>query len=165
MATEQIEAIYLSPRRTYIIRCKTCREAREFHVSQLPHTKEPYQYKCGCGQSFSARLISFRRAPRKDVNLSAVLVRSTPKGAVRIPGQVENLSVRGMRVKIESIPDFRDQGVKVLMVIPAKIKRALDVSCKVCRSASQQGRLQLALEFQGLTPEQESALDEFLGPE
>jgi PilZ domain-containing protein len=156
------ETIYLSPKKTYVIRCSKCRQAREYHVSKAPHTKDAIDYQCDCGHSFPVKLVSFRRAPRKDVSLSAILVRTTPKGPARISGQVENLSVRGMRITIDLVPDFRDQSLKVLMVIPLKVKRTLDVSCRVCRIASEQGRLRLALEFQGLTEEQERALDEFV---
>lgn len=160
---DPVETIYLSPRRTYLIRCPQCRERQEFHVSEIPHTREPYQYKCTCGTVSLVRLISFRCAPRKDVHLSAVLVRQTVNGYVRIPGVVENLSVKGVRIRIEAIPDFRDEAVKILMIIPAKIRRALDTPCKVRRALPSQAHIRLALEFQGLTTDQEQAIEEYLG--
>jgi PilZ domain len=160
--TQQVESIYISAKKTYLIRCRDCRARREFHVSELPHTAKPYPYQCACGQTSMIRLISFRCAPRKDVNLKAILVRSTVEGSVRIGGLVENLSVKGMRISVPAIRNFRDQTVKVLMVIPARIRRSLDVKCRVRRMVQKEETLRLALEFLGLTPEQQHALEEYL---
>jgi hypothetical protein len=157
-----VETVYISSGKTYLIRCRECRERREFHVSELPHTIEPYRYRCECGHESMVRLVSFRCAPRKDVNLSAVLVRSTPQGSVRISGLVENISVKGLRMKIPFVRDFRDADVKILMVIPTRIRRSLDVTCRVRRVAQVHDHLRLALEFQGLPSEQQQALEEYL---
>jgi hypothetical protein len=108
------------------------------------------------------RLVSFRCAPRKDVSLSAVLVRQIRNSSVRIPVTVENLSVKGLQVKAEAIRRFNDQVVKILMVVPSKVRRVLDVACRVRRVLGIQPELRLALEFQGLSPEQEQALEEYL---
>jgi hypothetical protein len=95
--------------------------------------------------------------------LNAVLVRSTPQGSVRIGALVENISVKGLRLRIPFVRDFRDTTVKILMVIPARIRRPLDVSCRVRRVAQVQDHLRLALEFVGLPSEQQHTLEEYLG--
>ena len=160
---QQLETLYITSRKTYLIRCRHCRNKREFHVSELPHTAEPYRYQCECGHDSTVRLVSFRCAPRKDVNLNAIVVRSTPKGSLRINGVVENISVKGLRINIPYARDFRDHTVRLLMVIPSRIKRALDVTCKVRRATQVKDQLRLALEFQGIPQEQQHALEEYLG--
>jgi hypothetical protein len=160
--TPPMETVYLSSRRTYEISCSDCGARREVHASKVPHTREPYRHQCACGTVSLVRLVSFRCAPRKDVHLPAVLVRKTRNSSIRIPVVVENLSVKGLRVKAEPTRQFNDQEVKILMVVPGKARTVLDVPCKVRRVLATQPELRLALEFQGLNPEEEHALAEYL---
>lgn len=158
----EIHTVYITRSKTYLLACSACQERREVHVSELPHTTKPYTYECACGESTLFRLISFRRVPRKTVQLTATVVASAPRGTLRVPCEIEDISAKGMRVRTEPIPEFRPETIKVVLTLPGRGKRTLQIPCVLRRSDVEKRELRLGLEFQVLAPEDEEALAGYL---
>lgn len=157
-----IHTVYITRSKTYLLTCPACQERAEMHVSKLPHTTKPYAHECVCGETTLFRLISFRRAPRKTVQLTATIVATAPKGTMRIPCEIEDISTNGMRVRIEPIPNFRPDSLKVVLTLPGRTKHTLQIACALRRSDMLKHQLSLALEFQSLPSEDEQALTAYL---
>jgi PilZ domain len=161
MTAETMQTSYITTRKTYLLTCSACGECREVQASQLPHSTAPYTYHCPCGEKSEVRLVSFRRAPRKAVALNGVLAVSTPNGTRHLLIRVEDLSASGVRVGTDRISEIQPP-MEILLGLPGAVRRTLKVSCQLKRHHLQDHRLELALEFQGLSPEQEEALAAFL---
>jgi DNA-binding response OmpR family regulator len=158
----EIHTVYITRSKTYLLACSACQERREVHVSELPHSTKPYSYGCPCGESTLFRLISFRRAPRKTVQLTATVVASAPRGTMRLPCEIEDISTKGMRVRTEPIPEFRPEAIRVVLTLPGRSKRTLQIPCFLRRSDIENRELRLGLEFQKMAADDEEALAGYL---
>jgi hypothetical protein len=162
MIVDTLQTSYITTRKTYLLTCSACGESQEYPASDLPHSSTSYPYLCPCGQTSPVRLVSFRRAPRKAVSLNGVLAVSTPNGIRHLLVRVEDLSTSGVRLETDAVPNT-DPPMEILLGLPGAVRRTLQASCQLRRSDLKDHRLQLALEFQALTSEQEEVLTAFLG--
>jgi hypothetical protein len=163
MSHAPVREVYISSRKTYVLTCPACQDTKELHVGELPHSSRPYTHTCQCGVATPMRLISLRAGHRKGVKLAGTLSRSSAKGGVRLFCTVENLSLGGMRITTEPIKQIgQDEVLTVSVVLDEPVKSKLTVRCGLRRMTTEKGHIRLALDFQGLTPAQESLLQHYL---
>jgi hypothetical protein len=161
MAHAPVREVYISSRKTYVLTCPACQATKELNVGELPHSSHPYTHTCQCGVATPVRLISLRTGHRKGVKLAGTLSRSSAKGGVRLFCTVENLSLGGMRITTEPIKQIGQDEV-LTVVLDEPVKSKLTVRCGLRRMTTEKGHTRLALDFQGLTPAQESLLQNYL---
>ena len=109
----------------------------------------PFPCECSCGAAFSVRLVGFRAAPRKAVNLAASFVSNSDRRSIKRLCAVGDLSVKGLRLTTDAItgPSVGED-VKISLVLDDNKRTKVEVAGTVRRVLSAKTQLTVGVEFQ-----------------
>jgi hypothetical protein len=156
---------FITIQQTYVIRCPSCHQSRQFRVAEIPAGRpDPFRYDCaGCGASSAVQLIGFRSSNRRPARLTVSFSwgRETPR-LVRL-GTVVDISLTGMRLVTEPLDEIRrGEVLQMSLVLDDQIRSRLHVTATVKRTSQTRNSMEIAVHFLALKPEHRYVLDRYV---
>lgn len=155
-----------SQSKTFLALCEQCGSSKELHLSDFDlDTEDPFQHECTCGNQCRV-ILSYRGAPRKQVNLICSFKLSADPGKVARFSTVLDVSANGLRIETDPIKNL-DTGESLLatILLDDKQKTKLELPCVVRRIIKEKPNLVLGVEFQALTDDQRRVLAPYVTPD
>ncbi len=156
LGKDAVVEAFISNHSTFTIQCPRCLRSEAVSVGRLPSRHpNPLQCECPCGAAFRLRLVGFRAAPRKAVNLAASFRRvcESPPNDRRFCAVVD-LSVKGLRFTTERMKTLLPgEDLKLSVVLDDAKRTKLELPAIVRRVVRSKTQVTVGVEFHPVRPQ------------